>query len=82
MTLDAILAFVKSILKQYWPGLAVAFFDYEESRVDHAQEEQAVAELAAKNLTDEKTIRDAASAKSSADIIKDAIGSSAGSNKP
>lgn len=57
------------MLRQYWPGLAVMFFDYEEDKVDHAQKEQEAAQLTVQNLKDEKTIEAQYSGKSDSDII-------------
>lgn len=63
------------------------FFNYEEARVDHEKKEKEAAELVAKNLTDEKTIKDKYAGKSDADIIRDIAhedsdGTSPSTNKP
>jgi phosphoglucomutase len=69
MELKGLIELIKRFLKQYWPGLAVAFFDYEEGRVSSETRQKEAAQLNAKNLQDEKDIRNSFAGKSDADVI-------------
>jgi len=50
--------FIKGLIEQFAPALAVSLWDYQEGRVDHEEKEKEAADLALKNMQDEKTIRD------------------------
>lgn len=71
-----------AFFKQFWPGLAVMFFNYEESKIDRAVKEKEAAELAAKNLQDEKTIRDSYRDKSDSDVVASILESVAANPNP
>lgn len=74
MSWGPLLDLVKKFFEQYWPGFAVAFWNYEEAKIDHEQKEKEAAELALKNLQDEKVIRDGMAGKSDDDVINELAG--------
>jgi hypothetical protein len=75
MTFQQLLDFIESLLRQFWPGLAVMFFDYEETKVDHAQKELEAAQLIAQNLKDKSDIEAKYAGKTDSDIINNIAGS-------
>lgn len=66
--------FIKSIIEEFAPALAVALWNYEENRIDHETKEKEAALLAAQNLNYEKAVKDMYADKSDVDIINDIAG--------
>lgn len=69
--LNALRKFIETVA----PALAVALWNYKESQVVAAEQQKEAAELAVKNLQDEKTIRENFAGKSDAVIIDEILSS-------
>lgn len=64
-----LLALIEGFLKQYWPALAVLFFNAEEDKVARAVKEKEKAQLDLENLKGADAIKDLYAGKSDDSII-------------
>lgn len=69
------LQWIEDFIKRNWSGLAVLLYDYEQKKLDAAQQQTKDAELKEKLAEDENAIRKDAASKSSADIIRESLSS-------
>lgn len=60
---------IKSIIEEFAPVLAVALWNFEESKVAAAKQDQKTAELKLKEAQNEKDVKDSVSGLSDTDVI-------------
>ena len=76
------LKLVKAFLEQYMPAIAVALWNYEENRVDHANKEKEAAQLALRNVQEAEAIRSKYSDMSDDAVLDSIIGADDKNDKP
>lgn len=81
MTVQQWLYFIKGLIEECAPAIAVALWNYQEGRIDHAIKEKEAAELATKNLQDAQAIADKFKGVSDIDIIHSLDGTSPDPNR-
>jgi len=70
---------LQKFVQQYWPGLAMALWNYEEAKVDAAEQKQKLAELKLKEMKNEMEVKESVAGLSDDAIIDKLTGVRSGS---